>query len=773
MKKLINTTIVSALALSTASIMSAPPLANAEELSKDVIKSIEFLDKEGKPISGTISNDDIGAGDLNLKVDIDFPDDAKPGDYVDITTNQKVEYAFTKNIDLLNSDNVPIATVSKEGDTTLRITLNENAKDMINRSAELMVSASGNPFTCSKEDIKDNPLKVKVGDFDYPLSTRISIRPKACEISVNPHPEGVIPIPQMQCNAVGGYLRYTDKYTFKGRDYKNVLLGFPPFGIFIQPGNIEMFKNITIDFDANSKNQPNPRSFMMTLDEFKTSLKDGKIFFTYSIPSVYFEDKDPNDDDYDKARDVLPTARLFPGKTYAASFKKEVISKYGEDVYYNKNDAFWNTNETQKKDIYDLAVKEFNKFAAENSTITSYKPEVGKFTIKIKNANDISKMVTPENEDWKKLNSNNKNWVMGISFNDGGNSNPLYAPYQGAGLYSGVKLSYAGDLGDQYNGNCVTGDDWFVGEISGAGRGEPLPPATFEVKKEAEKEKITISDDNKYTANYKISVTNTSKTTDSTTSEVLDTPNFPEGFNIDTFSSNGKTIKPDDNGKYKISDGVVLKAGETKTFDIKIDGTTDNPTEEALTAAGKCDIEGTGNKDLGLFNVVSMKDDKIKENNDACIVAEVPEHEAETPDNPDDTDDTTSTTPSSESTTPTNKEDDNTNPTTSKPSKEPAPTTSRNKEDTPDNSDTPDSSTTESTTKSIEPSKTTSKTTPVQSRNLNSQPNQPVRNQETPRNFNPVQQPVNQVSEPTENAKVDTGGNITKNIAVMIKQLFS
>ena len=619
--KFLSMCMVSALSLTGVTIMNTP-FAGAAELPKSVIKEISFLDKDGKPISGTISNDDVEVGDFNLHMSIDFPDDAKPGDYIDVAPNQKIEYAFTDKFLLENTDGVPIATVTKGKNNALRITLNDNAKDLVNRSAELTVSTSGTPFSCTEEDVKDNPLKVKVGEFDYPLTTDISIRKEACEIATNPHPDGVIPVPQMWCSTSLGYLRFKDQFVYNDREYNNVLLGFPPFSLKIQPGNTTMFNTITLQFDANSKNQPNPRSFVMNLDEFEDSIKEGNAFNIVNLPSTHFESEDPNDNDYHPKQDVLPTARLFPNKDLAASFKKEVIEKYGEDVYYNNDDAFWNTTWREKQDIYDIAVEQFQKFIADNTEVTSYNPEVGKFTAKIKNAKQLSNMVTPESDTWTDLASNNRIFRMNINITDN-NGNTLFAPYQGPGLYSGLKFSYSGDLGEQYNGDCITNDDWRVGTIEGAGRGEPLPPATFEVEKEADRKEIVVGRDNKYTAEYTIKVTNTSKTTDSTTDKVIDDPNFPQGFNIDSFTSNGTTIKPDSNGKYKISDGVILKAGESKTFNVKINGTVNNPTEKALTAAGKCDINGTGNKDLGLFNIVNMNGDVIKENNDACVTAKV------------------------------------------------------------------------------------------------------------------------------------------------------
>ena len=132
----------------------------AKPLPLSSVKSVEVTDKEGNPLTGIVDNESLNKKGMRVKIQVDFPDDAEPGDTVafDITIPLK----FPGNeLTLSNENGDKIAdltiTVDKdEGTTKFLYTLLESAKDLVNRSVNLTITASGDPIEC-------NPVKARKG----------------------------------------------------------------------------------------------------------------------------------------------------------------------------------------------------------------------------------------------------------------------------------------------------------------------------------------------------------------------------------------------------------------------------------------------------------------------------------------------------------------------------------------------------------------------------------------------------------------------------------
>jgi len=158
------------------------------------------------------------------------------------------------------------------------------------------------------------------------------------------------------------------------------------------------------------------------------------------------------------------------------------------------------------------------------------------------------------------------------------------------------------------------------------------PPATpeFKVQKtraQAGNLNLTRNADGKYayTAEYTIRVTN-SGTVDGTHAQVWDAPVRGVGFSVDTVTVDGTAVNPQ-SGRYLISDGAELKAGEAKDYKVVVSGTVTEAAANALPAAvGQCDAvtpenPGTGS---GLVNTVSMNGDADgPANNIVCAPVEL------------------------------------------------------------------------------------------------------------------------------------------------------
>ena len=158
------------------------------------------------------------------------------------------------------------------------------------------------------------------------------------------------------------------------------------------------------------------------------------------------------------------------------------------------------------------------------------------------------------------------------------------------------------------------------------------PPATPEFKVQKTREQagnlsLTRNADGKYayTAEYTIRVTN-SGTVDGTHAQVWDAPVRGVGFSVDTVTVDGTTVDPQ-SGRYLISDGADLKAGEFKEYKVVVSGTVTDEAANALPAAvGQCDAVTPENPGAGsgLVNTVSMNGDADgPANNIVCAPVEL------------------------------------------------------------------------------------------------------------------------------------------------------
>ena len=130
---------------------------------------------------------------------------------------------------------------------------------------------------------------------------------------------------------------------------------------------------------------------------------------------------------------------------------------------------------------------------------------------------------------------------------------------------------------------------------------------TFEVKKEAADAVATRNDDGSYTANYTITVGNTSPVA-GTSGEILDSPREQPGFTITSVKVDNNEIAVED-GRYLVSSGAELEGGSTKSFQVAVTyKPNDDITSDQWSDAGVCEAaEGEETKaQHGLVNVVRL-----------------------------------------------------------------------------------------------------------------------------------------------------------------------
>ena len=128
-----------------------------------------------------------------------------------------------------------------------------------------------------------------------------------------------------------------------------------------------------------------------------------------------------------------------------------------------------------------------------------------------------------------------------------------------------------------------------------------------------------------YSAEYTIRVTN-SGAVDGTHAQVWDAPIRGVGFTVDTVTVDGTGVEPQ-SGRYLISNGAEVKAGEAKDYKVVVSGTVTEAAANALPAAvGQCEAVTPENPGAGsgLVNTVSMTGDADgPENNIVCAPVEL------------------------------------------------------------------------------------------------------------------------------------------------------
>ncbi|WP_273680221.1 DUF7507 domain-containing protein [Corynebacterium ihumii] len=151
----------------------------------------------------------------------------------------------------------------------------------------------------------------------------------------------------------------------------------------------------------------------------------------------------------------------------------------------------------------------------------------------------------------------------------------------------------------------------------------------FSVKKEANGAKPELTWDAGenafvFTRTYKVTVTNTGEI-EATSSKVFDKPILGEGTELTELKVNGTSVKAGEDGRYLISDGVVLEAGKTQDFTVVLSGTMTADAAAKLPAdnSGVCEALDPSKPTAvkGIVNTVSMRgdsDDEGDRNNIVC-----------------------------------------------------------------------------------------------------------------------------------------------------------
>ena len=143
------------------------------------------------------------------------------------------------------------------------------------------------------------------------------------------------------------------------------------------------------------------------------------------------------------------------------------------------------------------------------------------------------------------------------------------------------------------------------------------PPA-FEVKKVANGAVATRNADGTFTANYTITVNNTSPV-DGAFGEVVDTPREQPGFTITSVLIDGDEVEVED-GHYLVNEGETLAGESSRDFQVAVTYAPNGDiTSEQWDNAGVCEA----NTQRGLVNVVRLEGEtpgKEGDNSDCVIV---------------------------------------------------------------------------------------------------------------------------------------------------------
>ena len=141
----------------------------------------------------------------------------------------------------------------------------------------------------------------------------------------------------------------------------------------------------------------------------------------------------------------------------------------------------------------------------------------------------------------------------------------------------------------------------------------------FKVKKDSAG--AELGDGDSFTSKYSVTVTNSGAVA-GTSKAVTDTPEFAAGFEPKSVTVDGKSVEFKD-GSFVVTDGVELKPGKSKSFEVVIAGSYTDKAE--WSKVGRCEADGGLKPGQGLFNAVAMDGDSDgEENNEACNPLEEP-----------------------------------------------------------------------------------------------------------------------------------------------------
>ncbi|MBB3116167.1 DUF7507 domain-containing protein [Corynebacterium bovis] len=145
------------------------------------------------------------------------------------------------------------------------------------------------------------------------------------------------------------------------------------------------------------------------------------------------------------------------------------------------------------------------------------------------------------------------------------------------------------------------------------------PEANFSVEKTAKTKRITAGSDGTFTAEFTVTVTNSSKVA-GTSPSVNDRPVEDSDFVADTVMVDGHQVEVGDGGTYEVTPGVPLEPGGKKTFTVTLKGRTPPGFLENQRPA-----ECTPENPDGVRNGVEMSGDTDgNANNEACVSVDPP-----------------------------------------------------------------------------------------------------------------------------------------------------
>ncbi|QDZ41936.1 hypothetical protein [Corynebacterium sp. sy039] len=212
--------------------LSAPVVWAQEETTApaaDTARPKQLPGKPGEPGSAikslTVTADPDNKDKVVLNVDFAFPDDAKPGDYVDIDISRKIEggLSLSGGIFPLGDDNRLIdpeigkaIAVIKNSPHGYRVALLPEADGLVNRTAKFKRTTQIPQAQCGRDPAS---VKYTATTIDsqgnkhvWDLHTTVERDAGECETNTNPDPRGTVvgmPIPVMKCSAYMSSLKYS------------------------------------------------------------------------------------------------------------------------------------------------------------------------------------------------------------------------------------------------------------------------------------------------------------------------------------------------------------------------------------------------------------------------------------------------------------------------------------------------------------------------------------------------------------------------------------
>ena len=446
--------------------------ANAAELSQDNIKEISFVDQDGEKINGEVDQDKAVNGKLNIVIKAEFPDDSNPGDTISFSINKRLGLT-TDNLTLTNEEGQKIADLTvlpvkdDDGEQKFVFTLREEARSLKNRGVTAKISTSSRPFDCvPRGEAVDKILKASYKGNDVPISTKVTVKGNQCSVNANPHPEGVDPIPHLECR-YQFVSEYKENRVIQNENKKNVVSIRNFFVEDIFPGGPEPYLN-KIRFDIDGSKSENKAKFEETRDMIEK--RKHSLFTTTKLPSLNspYEEADSENSKAYSPRFLVPSKTLFPSVETAQEIKSAIISDYGEDVYYNKGNAYGNLPIKDKEKIAEKSINAVSKWIGDHLTIGEYDDQAPKLFVEI----DAAGLVAPVTADGEKISGKSKIHFKADKYSIYPIDFMAYAPYRGASNYD-FNFNVSTDT-EGYGGACNGSGSASIGKIEGAAYGEPF-----------------------------------------------------------------------------------------------------------------------------------------------------------------------------------------------------------------------------------------------------------------------------------------------------------